>query len=406
LAMTGLIIHLFIRDHKNTADPEVRRSYGRVSSWTGIVCNIVLFCAKLVIGILARSIAIMADAVNNISDAGSSVITLIGFKMSAKPADKEHPYGHARIEYISGFIVSLVVFLLGLQLIRSSVDKIINPVPIQFSWAATAVLALSIAAKLWLGLFYRKMGRRINSTALEAASADSVNDMASTGAVLAATVFAGLTGIQVDGYMGIAVALFIIISGIGLIRKTLDPLLGEAPDEALVKKIEDKLKSYEGVTGFHDLVIHNYGPDRCFATVHAEVPADSNIVEIHHIIDDIEKDFSTEMDIQMVIHVDPVVTGDERLDRVKGDVKGILKDIDPGLSMHDFRAVFGKSHTKLIFDVTVPPSCKVDNDELIRRIRRAIRRCNPQYNSVITIDRNYVSSTHEDPGFRKDGSPR
>ena len=233
--MTNLIIRLFIRDHENTADPAVRRSYGRVSSWTGIFCNIILFCAKLVIGILAQSIAITADAFNNISDAGSSVITLIGFKLSAKPADKEHPYGHARIEYISGFIVSIIIFLLGLELIRSSIDKIINPAPIKFSWVVTAVLVLAMAAKLWLGLFYRKMGRRINSTALEAASADSVNDVASTGAVLAATVFAGLTGIQVDGYMGIGVALFIIISGTGLIRENPDPLL-EAPDKELVKK--------------------------------------------------------------------------------------------------------------------------------------------------------------------------
>ena len=386
--MTNLIIRLFIRDHENTADPAVRRSYGRVSSWTGIFCNIILFCAKLVIGILAQSIAITADAFNNISDAGSSVITLIGFKLSAKPADKEHPYGHARIEYISGFIVSIIIFLLGLELIRSSIDKIINPAPIKFSWVVTAVLVLAMAAKLWLGLFYRKIGRRINSTALEAASADSVNDVASTGAVLAATVFAGLTGIQVDGYMGIGVALFIIISGTGLIRKTLNPLLGEAPDKELVKKIEDKLKSYKGVIGFHDLVIHNYGPDRCFATVHAEVPADSDILDIHHLIDHIEKDFSTGMDIHMVIHIDPVVTGDDRLDQVKGDVESILKDIDPDLSMHDFRAVFGKSHTKLIFEVTVPPSCRADNEELIHRIRKAIKRCNPQYNSVITIDRN------------------
>jgi len=402
--MTNLIIRLFVKNYDNTADPAVRRSYGRVSSWTGIICNIILFCLKLVIGILARSIAITADAVNNISDAGSSVITLIGFKMSAKPADREHPYGHARIEYVSGFIVSIVVFLLGIQLIISSVDRIINPVPIQFGWAVAAVLAMTIAAKLWLGMFYRKIGRRINSTALEAASADSVNDVVSTGAVLVASVFAGLTGIQVDGYMGIIVALFIIISGIGLIRKTLDPLVGEAPDEALVKRIEDKLKSYEGVLGVHDLVIHNYGPGRCFATVHAEVSADSGLVEVHHIIDAIEKDFSTDMDIQMVIHADPVVTGDERLDRVKKDVEGILEDIDPALTMHDFRAVFGKNHSKLIFEVTVPPSFKADDEYLIRRIRKALKRCNPQYDSVITIDRNYVSSTHKETGTGQDAS--
>ncbi len=350
----------------------------------------------MVIGILARSIAITADAVNNLSDAGSSVITLIGFKLSAKPADKEHPYGHARIEYISGFIVSIIIFLLGLELIRSSVDKIINQVPVYFSWVIVAVLVMSMGAKLWLGMFYKKMGKAINSTALAAASVDSINDVVATGAVLMATVFAGLTGIQIDGYMGIGVALFIIISGIGLIRETLSPLLGEAPDEAQVKKIEDKLKSYEGVIGFHDLVIHNYGPDRCFATVHVEIPADRDILESHHIIDTIEKDFSTEMNIHMVIHIDPVVTGDERLDQVKEVVEDILNNIDPDLSMHDFRAVFGKQHSKLIFEVTVPPSFKTNNEDLIYRIRRDIQRYNPQYNSVITIDRNYISSTHHE----------
>ena len=257
-------------------------------------------------------------------------------------------------------------------------------------------MVMSLVSIFWLGMFYKKMGKAINSTALAAASVDSINDVVATGAVLMATVFAGLTGIQIDGYMGIGVALFIIISGIGLIRETLSPLLGEAPDEAQVKKIEDKLKSYEGVIGFHDLVIHNYGPDRCFATVHVEIPADRDILESHHIIDTMEKDFGTDMNIHMVIHIDPVVTGDERLDQVKEVVEDILNNIDPDLSMHDFRAVFGKQHSKLIFEVTVPPSFKTNNEDLIYRIRRDIQRYNPQYNSVITIDRNYISSTHHE----------
>lgn len=394
--MTNRLIRLFIKEHENITDPTVRERYGRVSSLVGILCNILLFGAKMLIGILAHSIAITADAVNNLSDAGSSVITLIGFKLSAKPADKEHPYGHARIEYITGFIISIIILLLSFELIRSSVEKIIHPEPILFSAVTVAVLALAILAKLWLGLFYRKMGRIIQSTALGAASADCLNDVLATGAVLAAALFAGLTGIQIDGYMGLAVALFILFSGIGLIRKTLSPLLGEAPDEELVRRIEEKLKSYDGVIGFHDLVLHNYGPDRCFATVHLEVPAERDILESHHIIDAIEKDFSTEMNIQMVIHMDPVVTGDEQLDRLKAVVDGIVKDIDPELSMHDFRAVLGKQHVKLIFEVTVPPSFKADNEELINRIRQAIQRYNPQYESVITLDRNYISSTHKD----------
>lgn len=394
--MTELIVRLFVRNHENVSDPDVRRRYGRVSSVTGILCNLLLFCAKMAVGILAGSVAITADAVNNLSDAGSSVIALIGFKLSSKPADKEHPYGHARMEYVSGFIVAIVVLLLGLQMIKSSVEKIIHPEPIQFSWATIAVLAVSVAVKLWLGLFYRKIGRRIDSAALTAASADSINDVAATSAVLLATVLAGLTGIQADGYMGAGVALFIVFSGLKLVKETMNPLLGEAPDEELVRRIEDKLESYEGIIGFHDLVIHNYGPGRCFATVHAEVPAERDILESHQIIDAIEKDFSTELGIHMVIHLDPVVSGDERLDRVKAEVENILKSIDSGLSMHDFRVVFGKNQSRLIFEVLVPPYFKTDDEELIRRIRKAIRRYNPDYNSVITIDRNYISSTHEE----------
>lgn len=394
--MTNFIIRLFVKDYKNISDPVVRRRYGRVSAVTGILCNLLLFCAKTVIGILAGSVAITADAVNNLSDAGSSVITLVGFRLSAKPADKEHPYGHERMEYVSGLFVSVVILLLGLELVKSSVEKIISPVPIQFSWAVIVVLALSIGLKLWLGLFYRSIGRRIDSKTLTAASADSMNDVASTSAVLVATAFTELTGIQIDGYMGLGVAVFIIISGVKLIRETMNPLLGEAPDEKFLEKIEEKLKGYEGILGFHDLVIHNYGPGCCFATVHVELPAEWNILESHHIIDEIEKDFSTELGIQMVIHLDPVVTGDERLDRVKADIESILKDIDPSLSMHDFRASFAENRPKLIFEVTVPPSCREDDEELISRIRNAIRHYDPEYHSVITIDRNYISSTHEE----------
>lgn len=404
--MTNLLIRLLVKDHDNTDDPLVRGRYGRAASWVGILCNMLLFGAKVVIGTLARSIAITADAVNNLSDAGSSVITLIGFKLSAKPADKEHPYGHARMEYITGFIISFVILLIGFELIKTSTEKIIHPEPILFNAVTVAVLAGAILAKLWLGLFYKKVGRIIHSTALEAASADSINDVLATGAVLIATMFAAWTGIQIDGYMGLGVALFICISGVGLVRKTLSPLLGEAPDEELVRRIEDKIKSYPGVIGFHDLVIHNYGPDRYFATVHVEVPADRDILESHEIIDEIEKDFSSEMNIHLVIHMDPVVTGNADLDRLKGVVEGIVKDIHPDLSMHDFRAVIGKQHTKLIFEVTVPPTCKSNNEDLIYRICRAVRSCNPQYESVITIDRNYISSTHREQVCQGDDTSR
>lgn len=393
--MTSFLVRLFIKNHEDTANPAVREKHGFLAAIAGILCNLILFGTKLLVGVITRSIAIMADAFNNLSDAGSSIITLIGFKMSGKPADKEHPYGHARIEYITGFIISIVIFLLGLELIRSSVEKIINPVPILYDPLPAAALAAAIGVKLWMGMFYRNIARRINSGALKAASADSLNDAIATASVLAATIFAWITGLQIDGFMGVGVALFILYSGIKLIRETLNPLLGEAPDASLVERIECKIRSYDGVIGLHDLVLHNYGPERCFATVHVEVPASRDIMESHEIIDRIEKDFSTELGINLVIHMDPTVTDDERLNGIRDAVGDIIREIDPVLTMHDFRAVFGKRQTNLIFDVVVPPGYPVSNEKLTSRISEKVREYNPDYYSVITVDKNYISSTHK-----------
>jgi len=396
MKLTKLLVRLFIRNYEHTGDESVRGGYGKLAGIVGILCNVLLFAMKLLVGTLTSSIAITADAFNNLSDAGSSVITLIGFKISAKPADKEHPYGHQRLEYIAGFIVSMIILLLGLELIRSSFEKILRPDPIQFNPAAVVVLAAAIGVKLWLGLFYRKIGKTIHSTTLEATATDSMNDVFATASVLASTIFGALTGIQTDGYMGVAVALFIIYSGIRLIKETTDPLLGNAPDEALVKIIEDKIKSYEGVIGLHDLVVHNYGPERCFASVHVEVCAKRDIMESHEMIDRIERDFNTQLKIHLVIHMDPVVTDDPRINNLKEQVADIVHRVDPVLSMHDFRVVFGKSISNLIFDITVPPAYKISDVELSDRINRMIHELDPGYNAVITLDRSYISNTPGD----------
>ena len=314
--LTEMLLKLFIKDYRNTASGRVREAYGKLSGAAGIVTNLLLFTIKIIVGTLFSSISITADAVNNLSDSGSSIVTLIGFKISGKPADAKHPYGHARMEYVSGLIVSIIVMFLGLQLIQDSVAKIFDPQPSQFSWIAVAVLIVSILLKLWQSMFYRKLGRMIESEAIIAASADSRNDILATSSVLAATIVSRLTGFDLDGYMGTAVALFIIISGIKLIYDTVSPLLGTAPSNEMVDSIYKKILSYEGVSGLHDLTVHNYGFSRFFASVHCEVPADQDIMVSHDIIDNIERDFLKDLGIHLVIHLDPVVTDNERINEL------------------------------------------------------------------------------------------
>lgn len=388
------MVKMFIKDYQKTTSPTVRARYAVLAGVVGIISNLVLFVIKLIAGTLFNSIAVTADAVNNLTDAGSSIITLVGFKISGKPADDKHPYGHARAEYITGFMVSVVILLLGLELIKSSFIKAINPEPIKFSYITVAVLTVSIFIKLWQGLFNKSLGKRINSTALEAAGQDSMNDVISTAAVLASTVFAALTEIQVDGYMGIAVALFIIYSGIKLISETLNLLLGTAPDAGLVSEIEQKILGYEGVLDIHDLVVHSYGAGNFFASVHVEVPANQDIMESHDLIDVIERDVFAELNVNLVIHMDPIVTDNELVNTLKKQVNDIVAQIDRELSMHDFRVVVGKTHSNLIFDVVVPPAYKLGNAELRELIDTEIKKINSTYSSVITIDRKYISTTN------------
>ncbi len=387
--MIEFLIRRFVPDWQQVQRTDVRERYGTLAAAVGILSNIFLCIIKGLIGLFSGSIAVTADAVNNLSDAGSSVITLLAFKIAGKPADEEHPYGHARMEYISGMAVSFIIILLGLELMGSSFEKILHPEEVGVSALTYLVLIVSIAVKLWQGMFNRNLGKRISSEALQATAADSLNDVFSTGAVLLSTLVYQFTAIPIDGWVGMLVAIFITVSGVKLIMETGSPLLGQAPDPQMVQELEEKITAYDGVIGIHDLQVHNYGPGRVFATVHAEVPANRDILVSHDIIDNIEREVGHEMNLNLVIHMDPVVTDDERLNQLHAQVQQIVVGIDSDLSMHDFRAVFGPTHTNLVFDVVVPPGFSLSDSELSRRIEQQVQTLG-SYFCVITVDHNYA----------------
>ena len=387
--MIEFLIRRFVPDWQQVQRTDVRERYGTLAAAVGILSNIFLCIIKGLIGLFSGSIAVTADAVNNLSDAGSSVITLLAFKIAGKPADEKHPYGHARMEYISGMAVSFIIILLGLELMGSSFEKILHPEEVGVSALTYLVLIVSIAVKLWQGMFNRNLGKRISSEALQATAADSLNDVFSTGAVLLSTLVYQFTAIPIDGWVGMLVAIFITVSGVKLIMETGSPLLGQAPDPQMVRELEEKITAYDGVIGIHDLQVHNYGPGRVFATVHAEVPANRDILVSHDIIDNIEREVGHEMNLNLVIHMDPVVTDDERLNQLHAQVQQIVVGIDSNLSMHDFRAVFGPTHTNLVFDVVVPPGFSLSDSELSRRIEQQVQTLG-SYFCVITVDHNYA----------------
>lgn len=392
--MTEFLIRHFIKDSGQPGDPRVRGRYGLLSSLVGICCNAALFLCKFLIGTVSGSVSIMADSVNNLSDAGSSVVTLIGFRISGRPADEGHPFGHARAEYIGGLIVSFMILLLGVEFLRSSFLKILHPEPVTISALALFLLLLSVLLKVWMGLFNRRVGKRIDSAALLATAQDSFNDVITTSVVLLAAALAKFTGLQIDGYMGVAVALFILYSGLGLARETVSPLLGQAPDPGMVQALEKKITSYEEVLGVHDLVVHSYGPGNWYASVHAEVSAKEDILKSHDVIDNIEREVLAGMGVHLVIHLDPVVTDDPAINELREFVRGKLRAIDPALSMHDFRVVFGETHTNLIFDVVVPVGFRQSDHQLGEQIQRAVGELDPgYYYTVVTFDRSYTSAT-------------
>ena len=385
--MTDLILRIFVRDHKNTEDPAVRDKCGRVAGAVGIVTNFLLFLMKIIVGTAFHSVSVTADAVNNLTDSGSSVVTLIGFKMASKPADEKHPFGHARIEYLSGVIVSFIVIFLGLQLGMSSIEKILTPEENALTPVALVVLVISILAKLWQCLFYRKVGRMIKSESVEATSKDSRNDVIATSVVLLGAVITMLTGVNLDGYMGAAVALFIVFSGVQLTISTADPLLGQAPEGELVQTITEKMLSYPGIIGMHDLAVHNYGVGRCFASAHCEVDAKNDILVSHDLIDNIERDFSRDLCIHMVIHLDPVIVGDARTDALHCKVQSLVTALYPTVTIHDFRVIWGVTHSNIVFDAAVPFAVKDSDAVITQKLEAEIQKLDPDYRTVVTIDR-------------------
>lgn len=385
--MTAFLMRLFVKNYGDPNDLKAREKSGRVAGAVGIATNLLLFAIKLITGLLSGSVAILADAVNNLTDSGSSIIMLVGFKLAGKPADDKHPFGHARIEYLAGVIVSFIVLFLGLQLALTSFQKIFEPEQAQYSLPTLLTLAVSILIKLWQCLFYRSVGRTIQSEAIFATSSDSRNDVVATAVVLLGAGITVLTGWNLDGVMGMAVAVFIIISGVKLILDTGNPLLGTAPDKELVEQIYHKILAYNGVLGIHDLTVHNYGVGKCFASVHCEVSAERDILVSHDLIDNIERDFQHELGIQLVIHLDPVVTGDERTDALHAEVRDCVHAVYPQVSIHDFRVVWGITHTNVVFDVAAPYSLPDSDEEIRRRIAEVIHGLNETCHAVVTVDR-------------------
>lgn len=387
--MTKLLIKLFIKD-SDTNTQKGRELYGRLAGAVGIICNLLLSVMKLIIGSVSNSVSITADATNNIADAGSSIVTLVGFRLSGKPADKDHPYGHARIEYISSLIISFLILLIGCSIFKESITKIFNPEESLFNVATVIVLVASILVKLWLSIFNKFLGKQINSKALEATAIDSRNDVITTAAVLLASTISHFTGFNLDGYMGVIVSIFILISGINLVKETLDPLLGQPPTKEMFETIEKKILAYDNVLGVHDLMVHSYGPNTYFASAHIEMDAKIDVLVCHDIMDQIERDFKSDLNIHLVVHLDPTILDSPEINELKEMVNDIICEIDRNLTFHDFRVVIGEENKNVLFDVVVPPEYKYSDEELEKIITDKITEMsNGKIFTVLVVDHSY-----------------
>lgn len=387
--MTELLSRLFVKNHQDAQNPAVRTAYGTMVSITGIVLNLILFTAKFVVGSLFGAISIVGDAVNNLSDAGTQIISLISFRIAAKPADREHPFGHARIEYVTSMIVSFLVMLVGFELIKSSISQIFSPERPDSSPIAIIVLIGSMLCKLWLGLFNRTIGKRIDSSVMRATAADSLSDVFATGAVLVATVLPMIftdMNWNPDAYMGVIVAVLIIVAGFRILNESKNAILGEAPSEEIVKQITETVDKYEGALGIHDMVVHNYGPGRIIASLHIEVDGSVNVFETHDMIDTIEKDLRENCGIEATIHMDPIVTDDEQVNELRAKTTEAVKKIHPSMQIHDFRFVAGATHTNLIFDVVVPFEVKMSDAEIKATVAEKVKEIDPTYCVVLNVD--------------------
>lgn len=390
--MVNLLVRKFVKNYQDTEDTKVRTDYGILSSIVGIICNVLLFAGKLAVGAAVRSVAVMADAFNNLSDAASSVIGFVGVKMAGKPADSEHPFGHGRIEYIAALAVSFLVLQVGFTFFKNSIEKIRHPEDLSFDLIPVLILLASVCVKLWLGYFNKVLGKRINSSVMQATATDALGDVITTLATIASILFFHFTGINIDGFVGLLVSLVVMWAGIGIARDTLEPLIGQPVDRELYKKITDFVESYDGILGSHDLIVHNYGPTRSLASVHAEVPNDVDVETSHEIIDRIERDAVKKLGLFLVIHMDPVEVRNERVAELKEQVESAVKEIDERLSIHDFRLVAGEQQINLIFDVVVPYSYnEKEKNQLCMDIKERISRMDPRYQCVITLENGYVA---------------
>ncbi len=389
--MTNLLVKAFIHNADDVRNPGVREKYGMLSGSVGIICNLSLFIAKLIIGVLINSISVMADAFNNLSDAASAIVSFVGAKLSNRPADEEHPFGHGRYEYIAALVVAFLVFQVGFSCLKSSVEKIQCPEFVAFSPILVGVLVLSILLKLWLGFFNRKLGNKIDSTVMRATSTDAFGDVVITSATVISILIGALTGWEIDGYMGLLVSLFVLYAGIGIVRETLEPLLGQAATPELYNQITKFVEKYEGIMGSHDLIIHNYGPSNTMATIHAEVSKDSEMEQIHEVIDRIERDAKRELNIFLVIHMDPVEIDNDQIDELKMFVISVVDELEPEASIHDFRVVNGEEQVNLIFDLVIPYEYKgEDRQNLIEKIKRDICRKDARFQCIITVEHSFV----------------
>ncbi len=394
--MIELLAKIFVKDKDAMSEQQLRSAYGYICGAFGIFLNVMLFAGKLFAGIISGSVAVSADAFNNLSDAGSSAISLIGFKLAAKKPDPGHPFGHGRYEHIASLFISVLIIVMGVELGKSSVEKIINPSKAEYSVLVYVILAVSILVKLYMFCYNRSVGKKINSASMNATAMDSISDAVSTVAVLLSAVIAGFTDIPIDGFAGLAVTVFILSTGISSIKDTINVLLGVPPEREFVEEIEDIVMSHENIIGIHDMIVHDYGPGRVFVTLHAEVPADGDIVKIHDTVDNIEREIYEKMSCLATIHMDPIDVNDEHTNEIRSRVSDILSDIDPCISFHDFRIVSGPTHTNLIFDIVVPNSYKMSDKELSLLIAKRINEWDEKYFSVITVDKDFIGYNGKD----------
>lgn len=388
--MIELLAKLLLKDTSDTRDPAVRRGYGRISCIVGIALNIILFVGKYVAGMLSRSVAVMADSFNNLSDAGSSVITLVGFQMAGKKADLEHPFGHGRVEYLSGLIVSAMILIMGVELFRTSVKKIIYPEAVDTSLVAFAVLIAAIGVKFYMAYYNKKIGKKIDSAAMKATAADSLSDVAATTVVLISMLITKFTGLNVDGICGVLVALFILRAGCGAVKDTLSPLLGQAPRPELVEQIKQIVMSHEQIVGMHDLIVHDYGPGRCMISLHAEVPGDGGIYELHDMIDSVERELKEKLDCDAVIHMDPINVNDAEVTNMKQKVSDLITGQNDRMSIHDFRMIKGPTHTNVVFDIVLPGDCRMSDEEAEHWVCDLIRKNFENVYAIVNVDHDFT----------------